>query len=415
MMLSGRNPRDRNKFEDKKMTNIQNQNNKSKSVLFVSLTGDLNAGAKRIGNNPELLKQIPDDLIPDLKSKFEKYNPLTEKGIERKGLCMENINLYQKSLDEIKSGLVTTPAKVFDAVSEAENVVQNTVVLELHLGRPSFGKVVKNDELEHAYGIGEALPETLRSWAKIIDTKHLKPYDAARSGFIGWLKAKSMPSGFLANGMYLVPLSLISQIDEKIEKFREEQDAFLNEFEAKYEDIKLEAKEKNAKIYRESNYLPFSEIRKFYKIQAKYLTLNVPAALEKVNKDLFEKEKEKSKQMWADAATDIRDGLRAGFKGLIDHFVSKLGKDDKGKKLVFHGSTVDKLKDFVTTFQDRNLTNDSELAELANQAKALIENVDPNSIRKDDTVRTNLEESFKKIQEVSETLIVAKTRKIQMD
>lgn len=387
------------------------------SVLFNSLVNDLNAGAKRIANNPVLIEQIPDSLMNDLQTKFTNYSPMTDAGKSNKAKALENIqsrlNSFQKIVDEIKP--IEPANQPFVGIVEAEKVIQNTVVLELHLRNPGFVKSVKTQDFKENYTLDEEIPAALNIFVSAIDRVHLKPLTELKSQFISWLKSRAMPSTFLANGMYLIPLSLIGVIDGRINDYKASLEILLNEFEAKYEDIIAEAKINLGKTFNAGHYPNFSEIRKSYKVDARYLTLNVPAALEKVNKEMFDKEMEKHKAIWADATEDIRDGLRAGFQSLLSNFTGKLGKDENGKYKTFHGSTVEKLKDFVATFADRNLTNDSELANLADQAKQLLSNVDPKNLRKDESVRSSMAEEFKKIQDIADSLIVAKTRRIELD
>ena len=391
-------------------------NNKPVSTIFNSLVNDLNAGAKRIANNPILLEQIPDSLLNDLQEKFTKYSPMTDLGKSNKTTALENIQTRLNSLSQVLESInpVEPINQPFVGIQEAEKVIQNTVVLELHLRNPGFGKSVKTDEFQANYSL-EEIPKSISIFVSTIDRVHIKPLTELKSQFISWLKSRAMPSGFLANGMYLIPLSLIGVIDGKINDYKTQLDILLGEFELKYQDIIEESKVSLGKTFNPAHYPDFSEIRKSFKVEARYLTLNVPAALEKVNKEMFDKEMEKHKAIWADATEDIRDGLRAGFHGLVSNFTSKLGKDEKGKYKTFHGSTVEKLKDFVTTFTDRNLTNDDELAKLATDAKALLSNVDPKTIRKDESFRNTIAEDFKKIQDIADSLVVSRTRKIELD
>lgn len=393
-------------------------NTKPTSVFYNSLIADMSNGAKRLGNNPTLIEQVPDALLEDLRVKLENYNPVAMNGRNNRTNALTTVNnriaQLQTSLNQIEN-LEASVSQPFEAVVEAEKVIQNTVVLEIHIRQPGFGKYIKSDTFSENIGLEDELPNAIKICANIVDNRHIKPLKSAKINFTSWLKARAMPSNFLANGMFLVPISLIGVIDEQIAKLETELNTLLDEFQANYQDIIEESKQNLGVHFNPANYPAFESIRQYYKVEARYLTLNVPAALERVNKDLFEKEKAKSQQMWADATQDIRDGLRQGFKGLIDHFIDKLGKDEAGKNKVFHGSTVDKLKEFVTTFADRNLTNDVELANLATDAQALLNNVDPKSLRKDETFRLSIEEEFKKIQEVAEKLIVVKTRKLDLE
>lgn len=335
------------------------------------------------------------------------------------------------------------PSTDFDPIETGKKIAKETVVLELHIRAPGFTRTINSKSFLAHLGTmtaeeiaaltdqerqiiadyqsrkeqsGKTDPSFLHISQDLIDYKEIKSIATHDNKFAEWVVGRSVPSPMLAHGLYLVPLSMAEEIDGAIKNFVQQRRKLVDHFEEKYTALKLDAETKRGPFFNEGDYPPFKTIREKYRVEARYLSFNVPAALEQINRELYEREKQKVSLQWAEAAQDVRDALRVGFQGLVDHFAERLGKDEKtGKPKVFHGTAVTKLQEFLTTFENRDLTNDAELASLVSQAKQLVQGVDPADLRKDDGLRTALETGFNQIAEQADSLITVRERKFSLD
>lgn len=346
----------------------------------------------------------------------------------------------------------TEPAQqldIFDPLAAGENLAKESMVLELHVHAPGWNRSIDPEAImdkkfmengadssaaakvedglaeasvqelvEEAQATGKTInPRRLRASKEIIDKKELRPLHKFIGKMIGKIKnQRCLASNLLAPGMYILPLKLVNEVDQTIEELKAGITSHLNQLEPRYNEIIEKAKVDLGPQFDQKDYLSFSEVRAAYSVTSRYLSFNVPAALATVNKQLFEKALEESKQERAEMAQVIRDGMRGGFLKLVTHFSEVLGKDpESGKPKVFHASTAEKLKDFCTTLESRDLTDDTDLRSLARKVHDLVDGVDPKSIRSDEALRDALEKQFNQIVEKATAMVQTRERKLAID
>lgn len=325
-----------------------------------------------------------------------------------------------KGPEKRKSIVSTTDISEFDAMKVGEKVAKESVVLELHIRQPGFRKKLESSsfvasELGQAEG-DKTDADFIYVYKDILDKSEIKDLAKHRSAMIDYIKSLAVPARMLANGMYLIPLRRVEEIDQRVTVYVEEREKLLDDFRDRYDSAKEAAKLSLGKHYNEGDYPSFDYLRSFYKTEAKYLSFNVPAALEKINTDLHQREMAKVKLEWADTAVEVRNALRASFIQLTTHFGERLGKDaETGKMKTFHESSINNIKDFISTLGDRNLTNDDELENLAKEALALVEGVDVKQVRTDEAFREALAKKFEEFTKKTEGLVIIKEREFAFD
>lgn len=105
-----------------------------------------------------------------------------------------------------------------------------------------------------------------------------------------------------------------------------------------------------------------------------------------------------------DAAEEIRTALRADM-------VEKMTARENGKPKIFRDSSVTRAQDFLDTFQARNLTDDTALAALVEQARALVAGTDPETLRQNTTLRATVKAGFAEIQSAIAPMLTARPRR----
>jgi hypothetical protein len=325
----------------------------------------------------------------------------------------------------------------FDPVATGEKISKETIVLEMHIRAPSFSKKIRSSsfvtpvqvadaavdllgesETEDAEGQKpKADPSFLHVSQDLLDRKELKKLAHLTSQFIAWIRTRTVPSPIgMGLGFYLLRMDASQEIDAALHTFVRKRRELLDAFEEKYDKLIQDARVKRGEFFEAADYPPFDEIRKRYTVEARYLSYNVPAALERINRDLYEREKQKVALDWATAAEEVRAALRTSFAGLVSHFAERLGTDEAtGKPRTFHASAVAKLKDFLDTFEMRDMTDDQELKQIIAKAKDLITGVDAKQIRSQEGLRTALETGFLDIKEATTKMIGVRKRKYTID
>lgn len=330
----------------------------------------------------------------------------------------------------------------FDAMAVGEKLAKETAVFEFHASRPGFRKPIRSAEFIRkikAAGEQAMTPEQASKLAQyqatitttqgpngevtdttmlhvsqdILSRKEITAIAYHDGRFWNWLKTLSVPSPMLAPGMYQITLPRVEQLEAALGAFAGKRLVLIEAFKNKYLELKEEAKQRRWPFYNEADYPEWADIEAKYTVEARWLTFNVPAALERINSKLYEEQKQKAKIQWADAAQELRDGQRALFQELLDNFVEMLGKDEvTGKRKTFRPTAYKKLIEFCDMAKEFNITGDVGLDDMIEKTKAVASGVDVTSMRKDVSLRDTMLTAATKLKEQAAHLIVVRERKV---
>lgn len=301
-------------------------------------------------------------------------------------------------LDESSLGIDTTKS--------AADISKQTIVLELHVSQPGFRKKV---DVAKVFSDNVELTcdhKLLHISKDLVDKKELRGIRKAQNEFISWIREQKIPSKLFGNGMYLMPLSQVQEIDARIGQFITKRSECLNEFKLRYPAIIEEMRERLGSEFLETEYPSIETLLSMYDVSYNWLTFDVPAALSSISKDIYRKASEKLQIEFEDTWKDCREALRTNFAELCGHFAEVLGTDaTTGKKKVFRGSNLTKLQEFCRAFETRDLTSDDELARLAKQSRELLSGVDRKQIISEEGLRDSLQRSFLEIKQAADSMI----------
>ena len=186
---------------------------------------------------------------------------------------------------------------------------------------------------------------------------------------------------FPINSVYLISKEALSMIDEKLQDYKQQFWDKVQDFELLFEIAKEEAMGYLADLYNEADY-PIDITRKF-RFEWRFLTLDVPGKSTVLPPEIYEREKEKFQSMMDETRELAISALREEFAKTVNGLTEKLNKDSTQPRVI-KSSMFNKMREFLDGFGTRNIFEDEVLVELSQQAKALIEGVSPDGIKKND-------------------------------
>ena len=106
--------------------------------------------------------------------------------------------------------------------------------------------------------------------------------------------------------------------------------------------------------------------------------------------------------------------LRVGMADLVERLKDSLvpGPDGKTKRLT--DSSVNRLREFLTTFEFRNITDDADLASASGKLKDLMQGITPEQLRESETLKERTGLVIKQASEMLNTM-TAGIRKLRSD
>jgi hypothetical protein len=199
---------------------------------------------------------------------------------------------------------------------------------------------------------------------------------------------------FPINSVYLISKEALTLVDEKLQEYKEQFWDKVQDFELLFEIAKEEAMGYLEDLYNDADY-PIDITRKF-RFEWRFLTLDIPGKSTVLPPEIYEREKEKFQSMMDETRELAISSLREEFAKIINGLTERLNKDSTQPRVI-KSSMFNKMRDFLDGFGTRNIFEDEVLVELSQQAKALIEGVSPDGIKKNDVMRQKIKNEMNEL------------------
>ena len=290
------------------------------------------------------------------------------------------------------------------------NVTDKAVCLSLSVSSLGNRKKLASDQIEV-----EADKTMISATKQLLDAEEFNDIKKLDSETKAWIAKRALPSFFKA-GIYLIPIPLVEPIDKRLESYRIERDELVAKFVNAYSRLKEEARTRLNGVFNEADYPPLSAVAKAFSVRSNYVVFDTPSALKGISEEMWQREKARAEEQWRDASAEIQNAVRVSFAELVTHMTERLKPGEDGKPKVFRDTLIGNMGEFLELFEARNITNDTELAELVNKAKAIMQNVDPEKLRKDKNLRETVQANMESMKATLDAMIVTKTsRQINLD
>lgn len=240
---------------------------------------------------------------------------------------------------------------------------------------------------------------------KLIDSEAYRKITSLQNNSYEWIKNQSVPA-FVVRGAYLFNQNMVEEVEEYLKSKNEELFNKIEDLVAEYQLKIIEAETLLGDQFNVNDYPEIEEIRQAFWYEWKWVVFDIPEGLPQ---KVFEAEKAKAENMWKESAEQISQSLRQAFAKLINHANQMLVPGEDGKNKRFKNSSFDAIDEFIATFKNRNIVNDTDLENLVNQAKAVLNGIeDPQQLKKDEDLRDMINYNFNEIEKALDTMIETK-------
>jgi hypothetical protein len=201
--------------------------------------------------------------------------------------------------------------------------------------------------------------------------------------------------------LYLVPKESMSKVEQRLQHLKELFWERYREFESKYDQSLMDARYNLGELFSDADY-PINLETKF-NFEWRYLALGFPIKASLVTPELYEREKQKFHELMEETRNTAMTALREELGGIVSHLVDRL-TNNNGKPKKINEGMFNRLKDFLNDVEARNIFDDDQLIELAQEAKNVIGGVSPLGLKDNHGLRmeiTNQMNSLKHAVEAS--------------
>jgi hypothetical protein len=277
-------------------------------------------------------------------------------------------------------------APILDLQSPGEDLARKTVFVKLRLGLPGNSRKINSSQIEV-----DADKSLVRASKMLLDSPELESVRSLDGEIRRYLYSMCLP---FEPGIHLLPIPLIETVDPKLREFQEKRQELVDLFLVAYPKLCQEAAVRLRTLYNPLDYPPTDDVRSQFTASWQYVSYGVPEQLRAVSERMFQEERNKAAERMAEAYTEVRQVLREAMVELVAHLRDRLIDQPDGTPQWLRESTVEKLREFLDTFDFRNVTDDEELKEQVERARQLLAGTTTDAIRNTGDLRARVREGM---------------------
>ncbi len=303
---------------------------------------------------------------------------------------------------------MATTAPLITIEDSGQNLAEKTVCLKVHLGLIGNSRKVSNSQVEV-----DADKRLIRVSKTLLDSLELQAIKTLDGEARRYLYDTCLP---FESGIQLVPLPQIESVDQKLREYAQKRLELVDAFVGAYPRLCEQAAARLRTLYNPNDYPPVDIVRSLFAFSWRYVSFGVPGQLKEISARIFEGEREKASRMMAEASSEIQQVLRAAMAEMVAHLRDRLTDQTDGKPQRIRESTVQKLRNFLDTFDFRNVTDDRELKEQVERARQLLGGVSTDAIRNTAELRGRIKDGMSEIAQRLDTMVADRVgRKFRLD
>ena len=303
---------------------------------------------------------------------------------------------------------MATALPILDIQEPGADLARKTVFIKLHLGLLGNSRKVNSSQVEV-----DADKAFIRVSKNLLDSPELQAIRSLDGDIRHYLYDTCLPFDV---GIHLLPLGLIEAVDERLREFKVKREELVEVFLLAYPRLCQEAPVRLRTLYNPADYPPVNEVRACFTLSWQYISYGVPEQLGEISARIFETEREKAAEAMSQACDEIQQVMRASLLEMVNHLRDRLADQSDGKSQRLRESTVQKLRDFLTTFSLRNVVDDRELKDQVERAQALLGGVSTDELRNMPLVRASVRDGMAGIAAQMDVLVNDRvSRKFRFD
>ena len=284
-----------------------------------------------------------------------------------------------------------------------QSLSESTVILQVKFGLLGDSRKVSNSQVEV-----DTDKQLLRVAKKILVSNEFEAIRQIDRKVKKYLDSICVP---FETGTRFLAVPLIDDVDRKLHEFESERAELVDRFLDSYPTLCESMSERLRVLHSPTDYPPVDLVKARFYFTWRYVAYGVPGQLKMISGRIWEEERDKAAQRFAEAQTEAQVLLRESMAGLVNHMVDRLEASDNGKPRVFKKSTVANLCDFLATFDFRNIANDAELKEQVEKTRALLSGVTADEIRTTADLRSRLKTGMSEIATKLDAMVITMPRR----
>lgn len=295
---------------------------------------------------------------------------------------------------------------------EKTNIFERAVCLSLELHRLGVSRKVNVADLKAQANVN---PDALHVSKRLLEAEELQAIARADGELRRYLERRTSGPALFRTGVYMLSYAILPEVDKELQaRLKERADSLVPAFLSVYDRARKDAEKRLGDLFDASEYPDRDAVRDAFTATFRYFTLGEASGLQRINADIFEREKEKAAAQWATVLEASNAALAEEFQGLVSHLVERLEPGTDGTKKRFNATLVDNLNEFLTTFMARNIGDSADLQALVDDARKVLAGVTADRLRNNRFVRKEVADAFAKIKTAADSMVEKAPRRYNL-
>jgi hypothetical protein len=288
------------------------------------------------------------------------------------------------------------------------DISTKTMLLSVSFGRMGETRKAPNSLITN----GAASAKVIKISKRLLESPELTAIRQADVNMRTRLGLLALP---YSTSILLIPNELAEQVTQELEEYGIYRDGLIDTFIEAYPGLVKDAEIRLTNLASElqvpvsqlwvpTEYPSVEEVRARFTFEWYYFSFSVPEQLKLSG--MAEAAQKKLDDKLEFAANEIVSMMRGTLHDMVSHLQEVLTPGPDGKPKRLHKTAITNIQGFLDTFKARNITNDTELDAVVEQAKELLKpDLDIDFLRKDDGLKTELSTGLGKLSEQLKVLV----------
>jgi len=296
----------------------------------------------------------------------------------------------------------------------AQKLKTNMAAVRLMKSRWGLTRKLDRDQVTKAAQEFHADPRFIGASKKLINPRTKKYRDC--NAILGEARAywKSVTIPFPEDGVRLIRRDRMAKFQETMNAFKQELLQAAQALQQDYETIRGEAQQQLGDLFNESDYP--ADIMGLFSLKWEFPSIEPPAYLMEADPtgQLYAQQVALMEARLQESIVLAEEAFTKSFHEMVTHLAERLkfGEVDpetgERKPLVFRDSAIENLQAFFEQFKALNVGSNPDLDKLVEQAKQVVGATDPGDIRKDVTLRQNMQLAMAELSGKLDQMMVAR-------
>lgn len=300
-------------------------------------------------------------------------------------------------------------------VSESVTIDPDYICVRVTNRFTGQSKTMKDSEVNLVpVTLSEAITDKKRTKA----TKQLFDSDIVKELYQVQLKLRAILNkrctrSSLGDSVYAIKTDGVTMVQGEINEAEKQLEAAKDAVRESYTEI-VEAQRKGlGDLFNIRDYPPVDEFLDTFGIESRWIRIGTPPKLEEISSDIFKAEVAKAEKDVDEFANQTRQLIRGEFMEIMDSFRGMISGDSKKQ---FNAKTAKKLREFVSNFNFRDLTNDDQLKGIMHEMADVVSGLDAKALRNNEALRDAFKMATQEVLDDAAKLVENKPkRRIYLD